>query len=140
MASTVVCDMRLVMATILWLNGALVNPFRRVSPPGHDARRDTSRRRGGNSLMVLTQLAAAERRLGRRMGSRALYGDGTLSGIAAATSFLALAALLVSRLLCWWQADRPGDIRVAEDSRQRRCRGTGVIPKSRIVSWKLIGP
>jgi hypothetical protein len=32
MASTVVCDMRLVMATILWPNGAPVKPFRPVAP------------------------------------------------------------------------------------------------------------
>jgi hypothetical protein len=32
MASTVVCDMRLVMATILWLNSAPVKPFRPVAP------------------------------------------------------------------------------------------------------------
>ena len=60
----------------------------------------------GISLVVLTPLAVAKRRLGRRMGSRALQGDGTLSAIGAATSFLALAALIVSRLLGWWQADR----------------------------------
>ncbi len=60
----------------------------------------------GISLVVLTPLAVAKRRLGRRMSSRALQGDGTLSGIGAATSFLALAALIVSRLLGWWQADR----------------------------------
>ena len=72
----------------------------------------------GISLVVLTPLAVAKRRLGRRMSSRALQGDGTLSGIGAATSFLALAALIVSRLLGvagrpWHRADR---------SRDRRCR------------------
>jgi divalent metal cation (Fe/Co/Zn/Cd) transporter len=51
------------------------------------------------SLVVLTPLAAAKRRLGRRMRSTALQGDGTLSGIGAATSFLALAALIASG--CW---------------------------------------
>ncbi len=45
------------------------------------------------SLVVLTPLAYAKRRLGRQMGSRALQGDGTLSGVGAATSLLALAAL-----------------------------------------------
>jgi len=58
------------------------------------------------SLVVLTPLAIAKRRLGRRMKSRALRGDGTLSGIGAATSFLALAALVVDQLLGWWWADR----------------------------------
>lgn len=67
----------------------------------------------GISLVVLTPLAASKRRLGRRMGSRALQGDGTLSGIGAATSFLALAALLVSGLLGWWQADRATALIVA---------------------------
>lgn len=57
------------------------------------------------SLVVLTPLAAAKRRLGERMRSPALRGDGTLSGVGAATSFLALAALAASRLLGWWQAD-----------------------------------
>ena len=40
------------------------------------------------------------------MNSPALQGDGTLSGIGAATSLLALAALIVVRLLGWWEADR----------------------------------
>jgi divalent metal cation (Fe/Co/Zn/Cd) transporter len=56
------------------------------------------------SLVVLAPLAAAKRRLGQRMRSRALPRDGTLSGIGAATSFLAPAALVVSGLLGWWQA------------------------------------
>ncbi len=58
------------------------------------------------SLVVLTPLALAKRRLGRQMNSRALRGDGTLSGIGAATSFLALAALALYQLLGWWWADR----------------------------------
>jgi hypothetical protein len=58
------------------------------------------------SLVVLSPLALAKRRLGRRMNSKALRGDGTLSGIGAATSFLALAALVVYQLLGWWWADR----------------------------------
>ena len=49
----------------------------------------------GISLVVLTPLALAKRRLGRRMASRALQGDGALSGIGAATSLLALAALVL---------------------------------------------
>jgi len=47
------------------------------------------------SLAVLAPLAYAKRRLGAQMASRALQGDGTLSGIGAATSLLALAALLL---------------------------------------------
>ena len=45
------------------------------------------------SLAVLTPLAYAKRRLGRQMASRALQGDGALSGIGAATSLLALISL-----------------------------------------------
>lgn len=60
----------------------------------------------GISLAVLSPLAYAKRRLGRRMASRALRGDGTLSAIGAATSFLALAALALSDTLGWWWADR----------------------------------
>jgi hypothetical protein len=35
------------------------------------------------------------------MNSRALQGDGTLGGTGAATSFVALAVLIVFRLLGW---------------------------------------
>jgi divalent metal cation (Fe/Co/Zn/Cd) transporter len=41
------------------------------------------------------------------MASRALQGDGTLSGIGAATSLLALTTLLLCHILGWWWAD-PG--------------------------------
>lgn len=47
------------------------------------------------------------------MGSRALQGDGTLSGIGAATSLLALAGLLLSQTLGWWGADRVAALIVA---------------------------
>jgi hypothetical protein len=40
------------------------------------------------------------------VGSRALQGDGTLSAIEAATSVLALAALMLYHTLGWWWADR----------------------------------
>jgi Co/Zn/Cd efflux system component len=56
------------------------------------------------SVLVLTPLAIGKRC--NRMNSTALRGDGTLSGIGAATSFLALAALVVYQLLGWWWADR----------------------------------
>jgi divalent metal cation (Fe/Co/Zn/Cd) transporter len=58
----------------------------------------------GVSLAVLAPLANAKRRLGRQMGSRALQGDGTLSGIGAATSLLALASLALYHTLGWWWA------------------------------------
>ena len=60
----------------------------------------------GVSLVVLTPLSYAKRRLGGRMDSRALQGDATLSAIGAATSLLALAALALNDALGWWWADR----------------------------------
>jgi divalent metal cation (Fe/Co/Zn/Cd) transporter len=65
------------------------------------------------SLAVLAPLAAAKRRAGRQMGSRALIGDGTLSGIGAATSLLALVALALYHTLGWWWADRAAALAVA---------------------------
>jgi divalent metal cation (Fe/Co/Zn/Cd) transporter len=67
----------------------------------------------GISLAVLTPLAYAKRRLGARMASRALQGDGTLSGIGAATSLLALAALALYHVLGWWWTDRIAALIVA---------------------------
>ena len=65
------------------------------------------------SLAVLTPLAYAKRRLGAQMASRALQGDGTLSGIGAATSLLALTALVLYHVLGWWWADRASALAVA---------------------------
>jgi divalent metal cation (Fe/Co/Zn/Cd) transporter len=65
------------------------------------------------SLAVLTPLACAKRRLGTQMASRALQGDGTLSGIGAATSLLALTALVLYHTLGWWWADRAAALIVA---------------------------
>jgi divalent metal cation (Fe/Co/Zn/Cd) transporter len=67
----------------------------------------------GVSLVVLTPLAYAKRRLGAQMASRALQGDGTLSGIGAATSLLALSALALYHTLGWWWADRIAALIVA---------------------------
>ena len=67
----------------------------------------------GVSLVVLTPLAYAKYRLGRRMGSSALQGDGVLSGIGAATSLFALAALVLYHALGWWWADRVAALIVA---------------------------
>jgi divalent metal cation (Fe/Co/Zn/Cd) transporter len=67
----------------------------------------------GASLVVLTPLAYAKRRLGRRMGSRALEGDGALSAIGAATSLLALTGLALYRVLGWWWPDRVAGLAVA---------------------------
>ena len=73
-------------------------------------------------LAVLTPLAYAKRRLGRQMGSRALQGDGTLSGIGAATSLLALAALALNDTLGWWWADRIAALIVAAIAAARAWR------------------
>jgi divalent metal cation (Fe/Co/Zn/Cd) transporter len=67
----------------------------------------------GVSLVVLAPLAYAKRRLGAKMASRALQGDGTLSGIGAATSLLALTALVLYHTLGWWWADRAAALIVA---------------------------
>jgi divalent metal cation (Fe/Co/Zn/Cd) transporter len=65
------------------------------------------------SLGVLTPLAYAKRRLGSRMGSRALEGDGALSAIGAATGLLALTGLALYRVLGWWWPDRVAGLAVA---------------------------
>jgi hypothetical protein len=89
--------------------------------PSLRARRPVSRRPGqrvspryigrhlvaaGVCLVVLTPLAYAKPRLGWRMASWALQGHGVLSGIGAASSLLALTALVLYDTLGWWQADR----------------------------------
>ena len=67
----------------------------------------------GLTLAVLTPLAYAKRRLGAQMASRALQGDGTLSGIGAATSLFALTALALYRTLGWWWPDPAAALTVA---------------------------
>lgn len=65
------------------------------------------------SMAVLSPLAYAKRRLGKQMASRALQGDGALSGIAAATSLLALISLALYHALGWWWPDRIAALAVA---------------------------
>ena len=65
------------------------------------------------SVVVLPPLARAKRRAGTMLGSRALRGDGTLSGLSAATALLALVGLLVNRLAGWWWADPAAALLVA---------------------------
>jgi divalent metal cation (Fe/Co/Zn/Cd) transporter len=65
------------------------------------------------SLVILAPLALAKRRLGTRMSSSALKGDGALSGIGAATSLIALIALGLYHALGWWWADRIAALIVA---------------------------
>ena len=47
------------------------------------------------------------------MASRALQGDGTLSGIGAATSLFSLTALVLYRTLGWWWPDPATALTVA---------------------------
>lgn len=65
------------------------------------------------SVVILTPLAFAKRRLGGRIGSSALQGDGALSGIGAGTSLIALIALGLYHALGWWWADRVAALLVA---------------------------
>jgi divalent metal cation (Fe/Co/Zn/Cd) transporter len=67
----------------------------------------------GISLAVLTPLAYAKRRLGGQIASRALQGDGTLSGIGAVTSLFALTALALYRTWGWWWPDPAAALAVA---------------------------
>ena len=67
----------------------------------------------GVSLVVLAPMAYAKRRHGKRMASRALQADGALSGIGAATSLLAAAALALYHTLGWLWADRVAALVVA---------------------------
>ncbi len=65
------------------------------------------------SVIVLPPLARAKRHAGTLLGSRALRGDGTLSGVGAAIALLALVGLVVSRALGWWWADSTAALIVA---------------------------
>ena len=67
----------------------------------------------GVTLAVLSPLAAAKRRLGRALRSRALEGDATLSAIGAVMSLFAFVGLLSFRILGWWWADRVAALMVA---------------------------
>ena len=67
----------------------------------------------GVSLAVLTPLAYAKRRLGGQIASHALQGDGTLSGIGAATSLFAPTALAPYHTLGWWWPDPAAALIVA---------------------------
>jgi divalent metal cation (Fe/Co/Zn/Cd) transporter len=65
------------------------------------------------SVVVLAPLAVGKRRLGARLVSRALKGDGTLSAIGASTALLALVSLLVYREYGLWWADRVAALAIA---------------------------
>jgi divalent metal cation (Fe/Co/Zn/Cd) transporter len=67
----------------------------------------------GVSAVVLVPLGWAKHRTGRQLGSHALMGDGTLSGIGAALGVVALLGLLSDELFGWWWADRVAALSVA---------------------------
>jgi len=67
----------------------------------------------GVSAVVLPPLARAKHRIGAALPSRALQGDGTLSGIGAAIALLAIGGLLLTVTLGWWWADRVAALLVA---------------------------
>jgi divalent metal cation (Fe/Co/Zn/Cd) transporter len=67
----------------------------------------------GLAFVVLSPLAYAKRRVGAELGSRALRGDGTLSGIGAAVALLALTGIALDRSFGWWWADRVAALIVA---------------------------
>jgi divalent metal cation (Fe/Co/Zn/Cd) transporter len=100
-AATVVAIALAVVSAVLLVESAAA-----LASGSHPGTSGLTLAAAGISLAVLAPLAYAKRRLGKRMASRALQGDGTLSGIGAVTSLLALAALLLNDALGWWWADR----------------------------------
>ncbi len=67
----------------------------------------------GLAVVVLTPLAYSKRRVGAQLNSRALRGDGALSGIGAGVALLALAGLWLDDAFGWWWADRVAALIVA---------------------------
>jgi divalent metal cation (Fe/Co/Zn/Cd) transporter len=67
----------------------------------------------GLALVVLSPLAYTKRRVAAELQSRALRGDGMLSGIGAAVALLALTGLALDRSFGWWWADRVAALIVA---------------------------
>ena len=65
------------------------------------------------SVVVLTPLAYGKRRVATQLDSRALRGDGALSGIGAAVALLALTGLWLDDAFGWWWADRVAALVVA---------------------------
>jgi divalent metal cation (Fe/Co/Zn/Cd) transporter len=77
------------------------------------------------AFVVLTPLAYGKHRVAVDLGSRALRGDGTLSGIGAAVALLALAALALDRSFGWWWADRVAALVVAGIAAAEAVRAAG---------------
>lgn len=110
-------------------------------PPGHlGAGAD---RRGGVAGRA-HPLAVVKRRLGGQISSRALQGDGALSGIGAATGFLALAGLVLYDALGWWWADRVAALVIAAIAAAQAWRtaprGTVIAGASGAVSPPVTAP
>jgi hypothetical protein len=106
---------RLVVATSLTVVAAFlaVQSVRRLAEATRPAADIAPILVAAASVVVLPPLARAKRRVGTALGSRALRGDGTLSGVGAAIALLALAGLLVNRTLGWWWADPAAALMVA---------------------------
>jgi len=100
-ASTVVATALGLVA--LTLTVAAINDLLSHSVPEHSLMAMIS---AGVSAVVLAPLGWAKYRTGKRLGSHALIGDGTLSGMGAALGVLALLGLLADQLFGWWWADR----------------------------------
>lgn len=67
----------------------------------------------GTAVVVSAPLGAAKYRIGRRIASSALRGDGTLSCLSAGLGIVALLGLLLDRLAGWWWADRAAALAAA---------------------------
>jgi divalent metal cation (Fe/Co/Zn/Cd) transporter len=78
----------------------------------------------GLSVLVLTPLAYAKRRVARGLGSRALRGDAALSGIGAAVGLLALVGLGLDDAFGWWWADRVAGLLIAAIAAFEAARAT----------------
>jgi len=107
--SAVIVSLALAVTSVVLTAGSAVA----LAQESHPSTSAVTLAAAGLSLLVLTPLAIAKRRLGNWIASRALRGDSTLSGIGAATSFLAITALVVYQLLGWWWADRATALVVA---------------------------
>jgi divalent metal cation (Fe/Co/Zn/Cd) transporter len=80
------------------------------SHPGHSTLGIAT---AGLAALVLAMLAYGKRRVAADLGSRALKGDGALSGVGAFIALLALAGLWLDDAYGWWWADRVAAIIVA---------------------------
>jgi divalent metal cation (Fe/Co/Zn/Cd) transporter len=103
------------------------------SHPGHST---VGSIMAGLAILALTPLAYAKRRVAAQIGSRALRGDGALSGIGAVIALLALVGLWLDDAFGLWWADRVAAIIVAgiaaaEAARVAREREAAVLDSAR---------